>query len=163
MDAHYGIHHLPQNCPTGPTRPTSPTSPSRPSTLSNPSSPRWTCAGRFRKDSSLDLFFVWSYSCDKRKTEPFLDERDCIEFCRRDMVNAPPVYPAPTLQEIMQELGKDFFVPTLSMQGAVWQVECEFVDVLDDYRTEIKTIIDSRASTAALKLWLELNPSEVKP
>lgn len=63
----------------------------------------------------------------------------------------------------MQELGKDFFVPTLSMQGAVWQVECEFVDVLDDYRTEIKTIIDSRASTAALKLWLELNPSEVKP
>ena len=98
--------------------------------------------------------FVWSYSCDKRKTEAFVDERDCIEFCRRDMVNAPPVYSAPTLQEILladPTIGvfrynqNEWMAEFLSKQcGPIWAY-------------------DSSPSTAALKLWLELNPPEVKP
>lgn len=99
--------------------------------------------GKFQ-DSAL----VWDYKIGRWTNRFRVRKRELFDT---------PICPAPTLEEIMQELGKDFFVPTLSMQGAVWQVKCEFVDVLDDYRTEIKTIIDSRASTAALKLWLELN------
>lgn len=49
-----------------------------------------------------DSVFVWGYSCDKRNTEPFVEERDCLEFCRKKMVNAPPMFPAPTLKEIMR-------------------------------------------------------------
>ena len=49
---------------------------------------------------------VYSYSCDKRDEKPFLDTRDCVELCRKDMINAPPVYPAPTLEEILAELPK---------------------------------------------------------
>ena len=65
--------------------------------------------------------FVWSYSCDKRKTEPFLDERDCIEFCRRDMVNAPPIYPAPTLAEIMGDC-PDCFARRYKRANPKWAV-----------------------------------------
>ena len=55
-----------------------------------------------------DSVFAWSFSCDKRNKEPFVDRREDIEFCRRGMVNAPPVYPAPTLAEILSDANKSF-------------------------------------------------------
>ena len=56
---------------------------------------------RIPADYFDDSYFVWSYSCDKRDTRPFVEERDIIQTCRRDMVNAPDVFPAPTLSEIL--------------------------------------------------------------
>ena len=94
--------------------------------------------------------FVWSYSCDKRKTEPFLDERDCIEFCRRDMVNAPPVYPAPTLQEILAEF-HNFHLEKFGKDNP-----CSII-VKRDPENFSPAIENHSAVTAALQLWLELN------
>ena len=100
-----------------------------------------------------DSALVWSYSCDKRKTEPFVEERDCIDFCRRDMINAPPVYPAPTLKEIIGALPENveyrwfngYFFPCHPKLDAT------------DFAGEIP-------EDAALKLWLKLESkkNEVK-
>ena len=98
-----------------------------------------------------DSALVWSYSCDKRKTEPFVEERDCIDFCRRDMVNAPPVYPAPTLEEILSELIL-FGEPCCFWQGGFY--------VRDDYGNDEYDMVN--ASTAGLKLWLRLNAERHK-
>jgi hypothetical protein len=89
---------------------------------------------------------VWSYSCDKRKTEPFIEERDCIGFCRRNMVNAPPVYPAPTLAEIMA---------TMHYPGVFMERDNKW-SAMSAYYSES----DVRPEDAALKLWLELNKSD---
>ena len=110
--------------------------------------------------------FVWSYSCDKRKTEPFLDERDCIEFCRRDMVNAPPVYPAPTLQEILLAIDESGgYCPSCRYQANTWQLDYEDDPISDE--SMLPVLVDEsdryNPANAALKLWLELNPPEVKP
>lgn len=51
-----------------------------------------------------DSCFAWACSCDKRVIEPFVDCRKYIEFCHRNVANAPAVYPAPTLEEIMAKL-----------------------------------------------------------
>lgn len=100
---------------------------------------------------------VWSYSCDKRKTEPFVEERDCIDFCRRDMINAPPVYPAPTLAEIMRACDDldEGDLPTCCFTGVKWMMESRsnpFLASIKRHRTSAKN-----PATAALKLWLELN------
>lgn len=93
---------------------------------------------------------VWSYSCDKRKTEPFVEERDCIDFCRRDMVNAPPVYPAPTLAEIMGALPEN--VEYRWFNGSFFPCHPKF-DAVD--------FADEMPEDAALKLWLKLNKSDL--
>ena len=102
--------------------------------------------------------FVWSYSCDKRKTEPFLDERDCIEFCRRDMVNAPPVFPAPNAIEIflaLAEIGAD--MPSLSMRNNnTWTADCWARIDPQDPRMYHVCIDDPNPATAAMKLWLHV-------
>ena len=87
---------------------------------------------------------VWSYSCDKRKTKPFIEERDCIDFCRRDMINAPPVYPAPTLQEILAEMPDS----TLYYDGrGRWTIKVILpVCVYEDS--------NAKPANVALKLWL---------
>jgi len=97
-----------------------------------------------------DSALVWSYSCDKRKTEPFVEERDCIDFCRMGMVNAPPVYPAPTLAEIMGALPKN--VEYQFFNGKFLPCHPKFDE--DDFA-------DEKPEDAALKLWLELNKSDL--
>lgn len=94
---------------------------------------------------------VWSYSCDKHKTEPFVEERDCIDFCRRDMVNAPPVYPAPTLQEIMMKLPD--FVKYRFYEGFFYPSHPRFFP---------EDCADKKPVTAALKLWLKINNQKWK-
>ena len=51
-------------------------------------------AGMF-EDSAL----VWTYELGKDHA-PYLEMRETVEFCRRGMVNAPDMYPAPTTDEI---------------------------------------------------------------
>ena len=93
-----------------------------------------------------DSALVYSYSCDKRKTEPFVEERDCIDFCRRDMVNAPPVYPAPTLKEIMKALPES--VEYQFFNGKFLPCHPKFDE---------ENFADEKPENAALKLWLGLN------
>lgn len=93
---------------------------------------------------------VWSYSCDKRKTEPFVDERDCIDFCRRDMINAPPVYPAPTLDEILTDLIVFCDEPVCFWQGGWYVQASRYNGAQEEYDM-------TNSATAALKLWLKLN------
>lgn len=108
-------------------------------------------AGKF-----ADSVFIWGYSCDKSNTEPFVDERDRVEYCRKNMVNAPPVFPAPTLHEIMAELSLcDVYCDTgwFCMVGAPdhWSIgNCE-CDLYVRNGTENKS-----PEAAALKLWLKL-------
>lgn len=97
---------------------------------------------------------VWSYSCDKRKTEPFVEERDCIDFCRRDMINAPPVYPAPTLAEILivQTRIVLIFQYNYESDTTIWRAG------VFGSRQGLILKYDANPTNAALELWLELNP-----
>ena len=94
-----------------------------------------------------DSVFIWGYSCDKRNTKPFVDERDCVEYCRRNMVNAPSVFPAPTLQEIMAEI--PFSQVSILASGS-------FVIHPRFGKNAILRYYDDNAATAALKLWLKM-------
>lgn len=103
-----------------------------------------------------DSVFVWGYSCDKRDTTPFVDERDCVEFCRRNMTNAPPMFPAPTLQEIMADLPSGDTACFCCYNGdSLWSMgNCEH-DLYVKNGTE-----DSSPAAAALKVWLETKVAE---
>ena len=105
-------------------------------------------------------FFVWGYSCDKRNKKPFVDYRDDIEYLRRNMVNAPDLYPAPTLQEILEDLPHDD----------------EYNDLLIGYSAKVdkftgwhiyyngdrnRHCYDQSAVTAALNLWFKNKGIEV--
>lgn len=114
-----------------------------------------------------DSVLVWSFSCDKRIKEPFVDERDCVEHCRRNMVNAPPSYPAPTTDEILDKC-KDIIGalnPTLWYQHE-WIADCAFdrtgklsAELFKDDDFKNLDIIEGRDKSpmiAAMKLWLKL-------
>jgi hypothetical protein len=114
-----------------------------------------------------DSVFIWGYSCDKRNTEPFIDERDCVEYCRKNIVNAPPAYPAPTTDEILSECKNIHRVlnPTLWWQGT-WKADCainksdklidECLEDADFNDLAIVEVQGDKPATAALKLWLKL-------
>lgn len=63
--------------------------------------------------------YVWSYNCDKRDKVPFVEERDMIEHCRRDMINAPDIYPAPTLAEVLQAIHRQEITLGLTTQTII--------------------------------------------
>jgi len=110
---------------------------------------------RIPEGAFAESLLVWTSSCDKRKTEPFVEERDCIDFCRRDMVNAPPVYPAPTLQEIMDELVLSSNDPDCFWTGG-WYVKGGLI------AGEFEEYDMTSPVTAALKLWLKINNQKWK-
>lgn len=95
-----------------------------------------------------DSVFIWGYSCNKMNTEPFVDERDCVEYCRKNMVNAPSMFPAPTLEEIIRKIRLDLL--------------CGIEHHGDFYvsNRHIGVFEDERAATAAIKLWLKLKGIE---
>lgn len=98
-----------------------------------------------------DSVLVWGYSCDKRNTEPFVDERDCVEHCRRNMVNAPPAYPAPTLKELLRAIspGETGFFCSHEGDGS-WNIgdcECDLY-VKNGYEGE-------NPEALALRWWFE--------
>ncbi|MBQ9502856.1 MAG: hypothetical protein IJU70_11915 [Lentisphaeria bacterium] len=91
--------------------------------------------------------FAWSLPCDKRKTEPFVDRRDDIGFCRRDLLNAPPVYPAPTLKEILADLYN------FDLQKFGLHADCSIISKIDPEK--FSPIIEHADPTAAaMRLWL---------
>ena len=107
-----------------------------------------------------DSALVWTYSCDKTITDPTVERREDVDFCRRNVVNAPPVYPAPTLAEIMEAIDADgWYCPTCYYQANTWQVDCESDD--DVNSNSVPDILDAEdhdnPATAALKLWLRVN------
>lgn len=114
-----------------------------------------------------DSVFIWGYSCDKRNTEPFVDERDCVEHCRKSMVNAPPTYPAPTTAEILYKC-KDItgvLNPTLFYQHG-WICDCAYdrtgkfsEEFFEDDDFKNLDVIEGRGENpviAAFRLWLKL-------
>ena len=102
---------------------------------------------------------VWSYSCDKRKTEPFIEERDCIDFCRRNMVNAPPVYPAPTLAEIIEAIKTKTYCKD-DLCDHKYDLHYCAIDLKWIFCFGENFAVADTLSSAALKLWLELNKSD---
>lgn len=68
------------------------------------------------------------------------------------------VYSAPTLPEIMAEIGKHREAPTVYWTGAQWTVECEAVNCIEQNRFEDK----KNPANAAMKLWLEVTKDEVE-
>lgn len=101
--------------------------------------------------------FVWSFSCDKRLTEPFVDWRDDIEFCRKNMINAPDVYPAPLLEEILSAIAElGFFCPTVFYHNRSWEISCM---TGSDDDMDAKYIYKSAAehpTNAGIKLYRQL-------
>lgn len=116
--------------------------------------------------------FAWSYSCDKRNEAHFLDYREDIEFCRRDLVNAPDIYPAPTTDEILDAC-KDIpgvLFPTIWYQAGTPIADCaydrsgklsdEFLTDDDFNKLDIIEVKGDTPVTAALKLWIKLKGIE---
>ena len=110
------------------------------------------CAEAFRIDPEAFArsVFAWSFSCDKRNRKPFVDRREDIEFCRRGLINAPPVYPAPTMVEILNTFGNfhcEKFMPS------------EPFDIV--VKLDPETWSDHRKgtdpTTATMQLWLEIH------
>ena len=99
--------------------------------------------------------FVWSYSCDKRILDPFVELRDMIDYCRRDItVNAPPVYPAPTLQEVQYEIGK---LPNVSIcRASVIRGEWRVSAQNERGNCSFPLYLEDAPATAALRLWLHI-------
>ena len=110
-------------------------------------------AGKFA-DSAL----VWTYSCDKTITDPTVERREDVDFCRRNVVNAPPVYPSPTMAEILiaepKIAGIFRYDPDKKLQKVIWVAE-----YLSEKCGPV-WIHDETPATAALKLWMELNKEE---
>ena len=106
-------------------------------------------AGSYFEES----FFAWSFHCDKRIKQAFVDRRTDIEYCRRNMVNAPPIYPAPTLQEILQKL-HNFYFRKYTIIGT-----CS-IAIKRDPDTWSKDYVNYDPTAAALELWLDVYAGE---
>ena len=107
----------------------------------------------------VDRCFVWSWSCDRREDTPFIDDRDCVEFCRRGLVNAPPMYPAPTLAEILAKIGDD---PRVSIARASrtlggWRVTAQN----ERGNCSYSLFLDDNPADAALRLGFEVEARHV--
>ena len=50
-----------------------------------------------------DSAFVWTQECGTKGW--FVGHREDVEFCRKNLLNAPTVYPAPTLAEWVSRHG----------------------------------------------------------
>ena len=66
----------------------------------------------------------------------YVEEREMVEFAQRNMVNPPPMFPAPTLEEILDDL----FFTAVFCKGGIW-----IIDRFYEYPTK---------SEEALRLWL---------
>lgn len=103
-----------------------------------------------------DSCFVWSFSCDRRIEEPFVDFREDVAFCRKNMVNTPDTYPAPTLEEILQELiNLSAYRINVCKSWGEWHIDCY------DNERLLEKDSEKNIATAALKLWLELKGEKV--
>lgn len=79
----------------------------------------------------------------------YVEEREMVEFAQRNMVNPPPMFPAPTLDEIRRKLRNLSIVPG----DKVIHVECKI-----DPENWVSTIAvnENDVTAAALRLWFEV-------
>lgn len=94
---------------------------------------------------------------------------DCYGTMLIKRIDAPYEYgidaPAPTLQEILLAIDEaGGYCPSCRYQANTWQVDYEDDPISDE--SMLPVLVDEsdpyNPATAALKLWFELNPPEVK-
>lgn len=79
----------------------------------------------------------------------YVEEREMVEFAQRNMVNPPPMFPAPTLEEIRRKLRNLSIVPG----DEVIHVECKI-----DPETHVSEIAvnENDVTAAALRIWFKV-------
>lgn len=86
----------------------------------------------------------------------YVEEREMVEFAQRNMVNPPPTFPAPTLEEI---------ITSLLTYGWLVKIDCRIqLDTLIEFYSEkqSKTEFGNTASETALRLWFKVKGIESK-
>ena len=101
-------------------------------------------------DSSL----VWTR--DVGKSEFYVAIREDVEFCRLGMINAPPLFPAPTLAEILDELGNKTvcLYDGIRYEVSVCIRECDSGTKEHQWRQYGEA--DRNPASAALRMWLRI-------
>lgn len=79
----------------------------------------------------------------------YVEEREMVEFAQRNMVNPPPMFPAPTLEEIRRKLRNLSIVPG----DDVIHVSCKI-----DPENWVSAIAvnENDVTAAALRIWFEV-------
>lgn len=99
----------------------------------------------------------------------YVEEREMVEFSQRDMVNRPPMFPAPTLAEILAKLPaaiNGVGVLELALDDRAENNDGRYVICYNRYgvdsaleeTTQLES--DNNPATAALRLWLWLKGIE---
>ncbi len=85
----------------------------------------------------------------------YVEEREMVEFAQRNMVNPPPMFPAPTLEEILAKL-RD-----ITEQPGVYcgRITGLFVCDSKEFLTPIK---DKSGAAAALRLWFKVKGVKIE-
>lgn len=114
----------------------------------------------------LDTAFCWHYTevagficgngCKQFSGKQWQLERSTSGKITRYRQRGEQIYPAPTLQEILEDLTKLCVTPEIfHAHKNYWTAQGETLD--DDGMYKYHHGYSSNPSTAALKLWLELN------
>lgn len=79
----------------------------------------------------------------------YVEEREMVEFAQRNMVNPPPMFPAPTLAEIVKKLpvGNMIFMDSPEVFGAISEAAA----------SNAKVSKENTPEKAALRLWFKIN------
>jgi hypothetical protein len=96
----------------------------------------------------------------------FYDGKDWWVNAREFDATSEKEFPAPTLQEILLAIDESGgYCPSCRYQANTWQLDYEDDPISDE--SMLPVLVDEsdrhNPATAGLKLWLELNPPEVKP
>lgn len=82
----------------------------------------------------------------------YVEEREIVEFAQRNMVNPPPMFPAPTLEEILRAL------PARDRNDNKLKISPHHPgDSLAVGYTWQNLEIDRNLAAAALRLWFKIN------
>ncbi len=79
----------------------------------------------------------------------YVEEREMVEFAQRNMVNPPPMFPAPTLEEIRRKLRNLSIVPGDDLIHVSCKIDPEnWVSAI--------AVNENDVTAAALRLWFEV-------
>lgn len=111
-------------------------------------------AGEF-EDSALVYRFdhqqAWKMFPETNEDERFfyVEEREMVEFAQRNMVNPPPMFPAPTLEEIRRKLRNLSIVPGDDLIHVSCKIDPEnWVSAI--------AVNENDVTAAAIRLWFEV-------
>lgn len=104
-----------------------------------------------------DSTLVWFGHPHTDKTMQAVPRNELGAVCKRFLrMNIRVAYAAPTLAEIMGDIGKmGYFCPTVYHLGR-WHASCEEASDTPTIWPKVHDADDPSAAAAALKLWLEL-------